>query len=372
MTTILHATDSAGFLGIVPSLAGFTPRRSIVLLPFRGRRTYGAMRIDLPGPDADPVDFAEGAISLAVRVESTDAVAVVVYTDDGPVHTRDGLVLPFDVHVDALLGCAGDAGLRIVDALCVTSDGWSSYLDDDPALAPTSTIPAPEQVPGLGDVSGDQFDGTALPHVDLATTERVGRILRALEEATRRTDLEPTGEEDPSVLAAMVLLGEPPELFESLLERRAELPPHAMAALLWCLARPVLRDVAIAQWATDLAGGRRALDEQMHFARRGHGLPDDLGELFIGRGAGPDPDRLRIALSAARLAAAHAPRPARVGALTIAAWLSWALGRSTHAAYYLDLVRDIDPEYGLARLLDTLIGAAALPEWAFRRGADGR
>lgn len=45
MTTIIHATEPAELLGIVPALAGFTPRRSVVLLPFRGARTHGALQI---------------------------------------------------------------------------------------------------------------------------------------------------------------------------------------------------------------------------------------------------------------------------------------------------------------------------------------
>src|SRR5690606_36431424 len=51
MNTVLHSTDSAEFLGLVPALAGFTPRQSIVLLPFVRSRAHGAMRIDLPQDD---------------------------------------------------------------------------------------------------------------------------------------------------------------------------------------------------------------------------------------------------------------------------------------------------------------------------------
>jgi hypothetical protein len=98
-------------------------------------------------------------------------------------------------------------------------------------------------------------------------------------------------------------------------------------------------------------------------------VPDDLGALFLGRGPAPDADRLRRALRLARAVAARAPRASRPGPLTVAAWLSWALGRSSHAAHYLDLVAEIDPRYGLAALLRTMVDAAMLPEWAFRRGA---
>ena len=51
MTTIIHAAGAAEFLGLIPSIAGFTPQHSLVLLPFHGTRTHGAMRVDLPAPD---------------------------------------------------------------------------------------------------------------------------------------------------------------------------------------------------------------------------------------------------------------------------------------------------------------------------------
>ncbi|GAT74270.1 lipopolysaccharide biosynthesis protein [Microbacterium sp. HM58-2] len=372
MTTVLRASDSAEFLRIVPSLAGFTPTRSIVLLPFSGKRTYGAMRLDLPDAEIELEDYADAAVGLVSRVEGTDAVALVLYCDDPPMPTRDGLVLPFGVEVDELLGCAEDAGLRIVDALCVTPGGWASYLLEEPELQPLAEIGGAPEVPGIGDVTGDQLAGTELPAADLAERERVGRALLDLDDLLDRdAQGRLTGRENPQAIAALVMLDDIPAFFESVLERPQDLPAFATAALLWCLDRPLFRDVALTQWASDLAGGIRALDAQLAFSENGTTIPDEVGSVFLGQGPAPDPDRLRLALAVVRLAASRAPRPSRRGPLTAAAWLSWALGRSTHAGHYLELVREIDPEYGLAALLETMIGAAALPEWAFRRGAAG-
>ncbi|SEC19452.1 DUF4192 family protein [Microbacterium hydrocarbonoxydans] len=366
MTTLLRASGSAEFLSIVPSLAGFTPTESLVLLPFHGTRTHGAMRLDLPRDDVALSEYADAAIGLVSRIEGTDAVAVVVYTDDQAHATRDGLVLPFAVEVDEMLGRADDAGLRIVDALCVTADGWSSYLADDPELHVLDH--EPPSVPGIGDVSGDHLAGARLESTDLAAKERVGR---ALLEVSALLDGAPRGtaRTDPQAIAALVLLEDLPAFFESVLSSPDELPPFATAALLWCLDRPIFRDVALTQWATDISGGMRTLRSQLAFAGEGEAFPDDLGDIFLGRGPAPDPERIRTALTLARFVAARAPRASRPAPLTAAAWLSWALGRSSHAAHYLDLVRAIDPEYGLAALLETMISAAVLPEWAFRRGA---
>lgn len=368
MTTLLRASGSAEFLSIVPSLAGFTPTESLVLLPFRGTRTYGAMRLDLPRDDVELEDYADAAVGLVSRVERTDAVALVVYTDEAAQQTRDGLVLPFAVEVDELLGRAEDAGLRIVDALCVTPGGWSSYLVDDPQLRALDRT-APE-VPGVGDVSGDQRAGAVLSTAGFADRERVGRALRDVTDLLARGgEARPTGTENPQAIAALVLLEDIPAFFEAVLASPDDLPPFATAALLWCLERPLFRDVALTQWATDVRGGERTLEAQLTFADSGSTVPDDLGEVFLGRGPTPDPERLGAALSLVRTAAALAPRDTRPAPLTAAAWLSWALGRSSHAGQYLDLVRAIDPEYGLAALLETMINAAMLPEWAFRRGA---
>ncbi|WP_314645541.1 DUF4192 domain-containing protein [uncultured Microbacterium sp.] len=370
MTTLLRASGSAEFLSIVPSLAGFTPRRSIVLLPFHGSRTCGAMRLDLPRPGLAPEAYADALIGLVARVSGTDAVAAVVYTDEAALDTRDGLVLPFAVAVDELLGCAEDAGLRIVDALCVTPDGWASYLVDDPELHPLDGVPAAPEVPGVGDVSGDQDSGSELPTADLADKERVGRALLRLTAALDPEAPDDTeASNDPQTLAAVAMLDDMHAFFELLIDARGKLPPFACAALLWCLQRPAYRDVALLQWASDHPTGAEALDAQLAFAGRGKSIPASIGEVFLGQGPAPDADRLRLALEVVRTAAAQAPRAARVAPLTAAGWLSWALGRSTHAASYLEAAREIDPEYGLAALLTTMIDAAVLPEWTFRRAA---
>ena len=370
MTTLLRASGSAEFLSIIPALAGFTPRQSIVLLPFRGSRTSGAMRLDLPRRGLAPEAYADALVGLVTRVGGTDAVAAVVYTDEAALPTRDGLVLPFAVEVDELLGCAEDAGLRIVDALCVTPAGWASYLVDDPELHPIDSVRAVPEVPGVGDVSGDQSSGADLPTADLADKERVGRALLRLTAALDpETPVDAEAPADPQTLAAVAILDDMPAFFELLIDARGKLPPFACAALLWCLQRPAYRDVALLQWASDHPTGEEALDAQLAFAGSGRSIPAYIGEVFLGQGPVPDADRLQLALEVVRMAAAQAPRAARVAPLTAAGWLSWALGRSTHAASYLEAAREIDPEYGLAALLTTMIDAAVLPEWTFRRAA---
>lgn len=365
MTTVLKATDCADLLAVIPSLAGFTPRQSIVLLPFCGTRASGAMRMDLPKEGIDLAEFADAAIELCARVRGTDAVAVVAYTDEGPQQTPEGVRAPQSDAIEHLLDAAAGAQLRIVEALSVTPEGWLCHLDDEPRFAPLDTIPAPPQVPGIADVSGDQMTGAALPDSDLATRESVGRALSALTAATECAEAGGvTGREDPQALAALALLDDVIALFEDVLETPENLPPYVSAALLWCLSNPLFRDVALAQWARDRAAGERALDAQLAYSRAKTGVPEEFGGFFLGRGPAPDADRLRIALTTVRTVAAAAPRAARPGPLTAAAWLSWALGRSTHAHHYLELAREIDADYSLAKLMQQMLDAAILPQWA--------
>lgn len=372
MTTIIRATEPAELLGIVPALAGFTPRQSIVMLPFHGTRASGAMRIDLPDPQTNADDFAEVALRALLQIRGVDAVAVVVYTDEPPQSVPDGILLPRLTLIEALLDVATDAGLRVVDALCVTADGWSDYLDDDPLMRALEDIPDAPEVAGLGDVSGDQTSGADLPASDLVQRERVGRALGEIEDLLERHRLGSgriTAADSPYALStACMLLDDLPAFAEALLEAPAGDDPYDCAALLWCLNRPVLRDAILVQWATDLEFGERALDAQLEFSGSGTGIPDAVGEIFLGRGSRPDPDRLGCALQLVRSAASRAPRHAQVGALTAAGWLAWALGRSSHAGTYVDRALEIDPQHSMASLISTMLSAALLPEWALQRG----
>src|SRR6185312_849175 len=48
MTVIVKASGPVDILAMVPSLVHMVPRNSVVFLAFRGKRTCGAMRFDLP------------------------------------------------------------------------------------------------------------------------------------------------------------------------------------------------------------------------------------------------------------------------------------------------------------------------------------
>ncbi|WP_374311482.1 DUF4192 family protein [Microbacterium sp.] len=398
MSTIVKAADAAGFLSLVPRMLGYAPSRSVVLVPFGGSRSLGALRFDLPA-DGEEVDaFAATAVGMVCRLPDADAVAAVVYTDA----LFEGQRMPHPGLFSALERRADASGLRLTDALCVAADGWGSRFD---TALPAGGRPldaldgVPPGAEGIAVAEGDQASGAELPDAGLVETERVGRALIAFsravdvvcggdggaggagggsaggagaegeDEASAAPDHDRV---DPRALSAVCALDDLPGLFEESLDwTPEELAPYDAATLLWALARPSLRDVALVQWSGTFDDGDDALEAQLRW-ESGEEYPMRLAMRMWGEGEQPDPDRLERALALVRWVAALAPRSWRPGALAMCAWLSWALGRSTHADAYARSALEIEPEHGLSEIMLGFVQAGHLPDWAFRRPGSKR
>ena len=409
MQTVIKAAGAADFLALLPVLAGYTPTRSLALVAFRGSRTLGVLRVDLPPHDADAQTVSRCAatfIGLVCRLRDADGVVPVVYCDEQLYPEAGGGTdspLAHTALVAAVLQRADACGLRVSDALCVASDAWCSYLEASGSSHPLTELdasPARAAVPGgTARVSGDQATGIELPTADFAERERVGvaieRLTHALDAMLSGDDWPTTGSTRPGsawldaatitlerasrgvnlpgdgatlgTAGALGALCDVPALFEDALGTAPDdLGPDVSAALLLCLARPSMRDVALSQWSFDLDTGDEVLEAQLAW-QDGVEFPSHLAAHMIGEGPQPDIARVQTALTLVRHLAAVAPKSLRPAPLTVAAWLSWALGRSTHAAAYLDLVRAIDANYGLAQIVSSMVSAGHLPEWAFER-----
>ncbi|SFR90785.1 protein of unknown function [Microbacterium sp. cf046] len=391
MTTIVKAANAAQFLSLIPKMLGYHPVRSLVLVPFAGSRSIGAMRFDLPAADeADETDrIAATLIGMVCRLPDADAVAAIAYTDESFAHGG----MPHRDLIAALERRADACCVRVTDALCVAADAWGSQFDPTcPGFGrPLEELgDAPKGAEQLSVAEGDQAAGAALPDVDVAEKERTARALAALEDAVRlvcgpdsagtasseRTtgpaDAAPASSQDgrrvdPQALSAVCGLDDLPTLFEEAMHWDASsLAPFDAAALAWCLARPALRDIALVQWCGGMAAGDEALDAQLRW-ESGEEYPAHLAMQMWGEGERPDPDRLEAALALSRRIAAAAPRAVRAGPLATCAWLAWALGRSTHAERYASLACEIEPEHGLAEIVRSFVLAGHLPDWAFRR-----
>ena len=371
MTTIVKAAGAAEFLGLVPHTLGFTPHESVVVIPFSGARTLGSIRFDIP-PESDVDATSATMIGMVCRLDSADALAAVIYTES----RCAGAGLPRRELAQGILKRADASGLRVVDALCVAADGWGSYLDEQ-CPRDGRTLAALGQVPGvseLPEVHGDQWSGAELPAVDqvrakltaraLSEVQRVFQMLHPdswLESCDHDTDCDT--EAEPAMRDTLRAIQDPPALFEEALDW-AEITPERAAALIWCFDKPALRDVALVQWASNRAFGDQALQEQLLWTA-GQPYPDELGARFAGRGPRPVLRRLTSGLALTREAAALAPRNSQPGLLSACAWLSWALGRSTHAERYGATAHAIDPHHGLAAIVRTYAAAGHLPDWVW-------
>lgn len=365
--TVVRTASSASFLALVPHVLECTPRRSLVVVPFADGRSLGAMRVDLPrGGPAEAESIASTVIGMACKVASTDAIVPVVYTDEA-VAGDSGL--PERALIDEVVSRAGICGLRVLDALVVGPDAWACYLD--PAGAPPGLLSeisdAAARVPD-GLPRTDQFSAAALPAVDAEAVEWVARLLGDVDDALgrprdrRRLPLARRAQADEVVS----LLTDPPALFERAVTATGGMRSPVIAALAFCLERPSLRDVALMQWAADVATGDAVLRAQTAFSA-GTPFPEDLARPMWGEGERPDPERLRTALETSRRVAAAVPLDRRPGPLSACSWLAWAQGRSSHAATYAEEALRIDSQHGLSTIMLSLLDAGRLPEWVFER-----
>ncbi|MFB7891581.1 DUF4192 family protein [Microbacterium sp. NPDC056044] len=433
--TVVKAADAAQFLSFVPRMLGYHPKQSLVVIPFHGARSLGAMRFDLPDDAGDAVDSVAATVTgMVCRLPEADAVAAIAYTDASfSEHAR----MPHRDLLAALERRADACGLRVTDLLCVAADAWGSFLD---AECPAGGRPlgdlewmGPADVP---EPDGDQATGSGLPECSAEQRERVAKAMSALDTAvavlcgppadsgtaarTARSaraacdepvtgaarervvvpaggagrggpvsDLGPVpapvsgvaedeasvadeaARVDPQALAAVCRFDDLPGFFEDALARPLDATDtYDVAALAWCLTRPSLRDVALVQWSGNLAQGDEAFDAQLRW-ESGEEYPAHLAMRMWGEGDRPEVSRLETALELARHAAAAAPRDVQPGPLAMCAWLSWALGRSTHAAAYAERACEIEPEHGLSQIVLSFVNAGHLPDWAFQRTSAG-
>lgn len=85
----------------------------------------------------------------------------------------------------------------------------------------------------------------------------------------------------------------------------------------------------------------------------------------MGHGPRPNRDRIEKGIRILQTLVSRAGTEHRPAPLCMLAWLNWALGLGSRAGKHIDDALNIDPGYGMADLLHTIIGSGHLPEWAF-------
>lgn len=399
--TIVKTPTPQDFLALVPQLVGFLPERSLVLVAFRGNRTCGALRFNLPRDGAGQSELRRIAGTLLgtlCKIPGVDALVPVVYTEqeigDDPAGSAPDL--PYGPFLRAILARAVESGFLARDALCVAADGWASYFDAEPGRVgsfrhPLSDIAASsvhERIPGQDRRELARLHtGAELPKVDLATRERCARRLARYQRLG--PDLGPI----PELIEMVGDMLDPVGTAETVLGLNpAELNIDEAAVLLFLMQGPATRDQMMLQFAFGEEEGRRSHELNRHYAKRqretGLGM-DELveadmtagrafeqvvpttGDLMLGMSPErPDPERVLRGIRLLKLLVAMAPRSARPAPLCMLAWLNWTLGQSSVAGIHLDTALEIDPGYGMALLLLQVLGSGHLPEWAFEVPVD--
>lgn len=335
---VVKASGTRDFLQMIPSMIGYVPQESVLLVPFHGSRTIGAMRFDVPA-DGQCEQFSHTAAGMVTRVEGTDRVAIIVYTSGGR---------HLDV-IECLRERFHSIGLGLVDGAFVTPERWGSPLSGEGGPA-EEVAPADMGLP----VREGVLAGTEAPEVPEATIEIVERALANI-------PLE--------LLYASTLVGAPRTL-QGWFERQLRTEPSeaqamALAILVALNDRPSMRDMLLVQIVLGEEGGARAEQAQLDW-EEGAEYPAEFAAIMWGDGAQPDDDRLKQALALYRYASAAAGDK-HAGILAMCGWLSWALGLASHAEHYANLAVELEPEHGLSEILLSFIRAGHLPDWAFTK-----
>ncbi|GAA1059651.1 DUF4192 family protein [Agromyces bracchium] len=400
MTTIIRAGAAHDFLALVPVLAGYRPARSLVCVAFEGNRTTAVLRHDLP--DADRADaVATALLGTLCRIPRVDAIVPVAY-GDRPFGQGDGM--PNRYILDCLARRAEEAGFVVRDALTVAPNGWGSMFDDDlpdegmplrlieeSAAVSEASTEVTELAAGLADSAADLV---RIAEPDDALAGRIRVILDGLPAPDGRG----RGDDETVVDLLERVLGEavdPLILVERIAAGRGDGSPEELAWLLALADQPPIRDAMMLQAAFGPVVGELAFDSAeddrlRRDADRGRDAsesPDSapprapgehesvdgfLSRLMLGRSTiRPDVDRVRASLEVLGTAIGNAPIGRRTGALCVAGWLAWALGRGSAAGALIDLALDETPEHTMAGLLHRFLALGELPEWAFSEPLPG-
>jgi hypothetical protein len=374
---IVKAASTADFLAMVPALAGCDVARSIVFVPFRGKRTFGtACRIDLPkrGRRADIRTVVHGALGVVSRIRDADRVDVVVYTDSSFESERG---IPHLELGRAAVDGLRRAGFHVGLAACVAADGWGDYLDRSHhergrPLDEVEGSAAGERARELvADESGSR--DRDVPDADPEARQKVARIL-GFAPPDPDEELEHFEHEMPTVdWFEMVLTGHDETVFVAMALMMFEDPASRDAALLHYAFGREIGMAAVAE-GSRLAAVHEATGESMdaiveaEMAAGESGAGVDLSNMLLGRTDRiPDRERLGAAIRMLRAVVAHAPDELRPGPLTMLGWCLWAIGSAAAAGAMLDRAVKLAPEYRMAALLRTWVDAGTLPDWLFNR-----
>ena len=366
MTVILKANGPADLLAMAPPMVGFLPRNSVVLVAFRGKRTCGAMRFDLPesGDRVVHKRIATTIVGMFCKLPAVDAALVIVYTDD---EFGGGDAIPQAAFAEVIGRRLQLSGFEVRESICQAADGWASYFDTEVPVGghPLAQIAESTLARAIDDQRG-VFPAPAtmidrVPRAEKSQRSRMSKRLQAYEKVMvgrQRNE----GESPPSVLD---VLEDIPVLAERALTWDAAALDAQGALLVFALQGPPVRDLVMLQWAFGLEVGDRLWDRDLQEGPIDGPDDADLDNLMIGIGPRPDPNRIEGGIALMLELTSRTEDAKRPPLLCMLAWLNWALGHGTQAGLHLDEALAIAPTYSMAQLLDSMTRTGFMPEWAF-------
>ena len=304
-------------LAVLPSLCGFPPQESLVLLSLRGpRRRLGlTARVDLPSPEEEQQLAALCADRMAG--DGASSVVVTVLSEQG---RRSGLV-------DAVRDALAERDVGVLEALHVSAGRWTSYTCSA-ACCPAEGTPVPDAPPVLGLVRAEQV---ATGRAVLASRDELVRSLAP-----------------PVLLAAAAAEQHLEQAAQAWLRSRAE---HGAVAA----RRSTLDHVQVLLDRVAAGGPVGPVDAAVLAV----GLADvqardAVATLILTR----EEELLSLLVQVARQVVA----PDDVPVCTLVAWTAYARGEGALANVALDRALAGRPEYSLALLLRSALDGGVHPD----------
>jgi hypothetical protein len=318
---VVRLTSPGDIVAAVPSLCGFLPSESLVVLSLRGRRRRLGLtvRVDLPPADPSGSPGPPGPVLallevLAQRVHADGATtsALVVFA----AHRRPGLV---QAYVEAAARC----GTTVDEALHVADGRWTSYTCDGPCCpSDGSPVPGPPELL----VAEGALDGRAV----LASRAELVAALAA-----------PAGPLGVSSTARLETAGQ-----RWLAERQAVGERAARRSAVH-RAAALLEQVEQGRSPADDAAAELAV------ALHDVAVRDEVATWALDR-----PDGL---LSLAEQVARRTSPPWDAPVCTLLAWVAYARGDGARANVALDRALVTDPDHPLALLLRRALDSGVTP-----------
>ncbi len=314
---VARLSSPGEILAVLPSLCGFPPQESLVLLSLRGpRKRLGlTARVDLPEPPDE--DGLAGLCADRMLADGASCVVVVVLSE---LARRSSLVV-------AVRDALAERGVEVLEALHVRDGRWTSYACQG-ACCPAQGTPVPTAPPALGLLQAEQVvTGRAvLPSRDDLVRSLAPPTLLAAAAAERRLEQ-----------AAQTWLRSRAE--HGVVAARRSTLDHARALLDRVAAGASVGPVDAAALTVGLA------DVQAR---------DAVATLILTR----EEELLSVLVQVARQVVAPDDAPV----CTLLAWTAYARGEGALANVALDRALAGCPDYSLAVLLRCALDGGVQPD----------